>query len=86
MDRTALYPVHRLIFKIVFKMMYRMVLHPVHRLILKILFKMRDGQIFLHNPRHPYSKPHQRTTLTHWPFTEADTDSSYIALQDVAGK
>jgi hypothetical protein len=85
-DRMVLHPVNRLILKIVFKMRDRMALHPVHRLILKILFKMRDGQIFSYNPRHPYSKPHQRTTLTHWPFTEADTDSSYIALQDVAGK
>ena len=42
MDRMALYPVHRLIIKIVFKMMYRKVLHPVHRLIFKIVFKMRD--------------------------------------------
>ena len=31
---------NRFILKIVFKMMYRMVLHPVHRLIFKIVFKM----------------------------------------------
>jgi len=51
MYRKVLYPVNRLILKIVFKMRDRMVLHPVNRFILKIVFKMRDRMVL-----HPVNR------------------------------